>query len=107
MLTVADLVKLKARMDRVKAERENPNPNPETVDVLTKPCWHCGLPGIVTVPAAKWPALQDWSAGGLGLIQEIIPEVPMEQREQIITGVHPHCWIEMFGPFDTEEDEEF
>lgn len=38
-----------------------------------------------------------------GLIQEVMPELPKEWREFIMTGITPDEWLELFPP---EEDEE-
>jgi hypothetical protein len=31
-------------------------------------------------------------------IQEVLPDVPRDQRELLITGTCPKCWKELFGP---------
>jgi hypothetical protein len=37
-------------------------------------------------------------------IQEALPDWPAEQREMLITGIHPACWKAMFS--DSEDDDE-
>lgn len=80
----------------------------QTITVPTKACWHCGQTGSVEVPVSAWFELENWltnrSAPGGRYIQDILPDMPKGQREMLITGVHPHCWLEMFG--DEEDDDE-
>ena len=38
---------------------------------------------------------------GLGLIQDIIPHIPLDEREFIISGITPKEWDDMF----TDEDD--
>ena len=64
--------------------------------VETKPCFHCKEVGTVEIPGQELFNLNQ----GL-LIQEALVSVPKELREQIMTGTHPTCWIEMLG----EEEE--
>lgn len=77
-----------------------------TVEVQTKACFHCGRTGIVEVPVAVWPELQHWllyrRAAGGRYIQDILPDMPPEYREMLITGIHPDCWKQLFA----EENEE-
>jgi hypothetical protein len=30
-------------------------------------------------------------------VQEAVTSLNKDYREQLITGIHPRCWIEMFG----------
>jgi hypothetical protein len=32
--------------------------------------------------------------------------MPKEDRELMISGIHPKCWIEMFEDFDKDEEED-
>ena len=64
--------------------------------VETKPCFHCKEVGTVEIPSQELFNLNQ----GL-LIQEALVSVPKDLREQIMTGTHPKCFIEMFG--DEEE----
>jgi hypothetical protein len=67
-------------------------------DVETPQCFHCGKTGTVTVSAEAYASWRE----GLGPIQQFMGEMPMELREQLISGTHPECWMELFG---TDEDE--
>jgi hypothetical protein len=39
---------------------------------------------------------------GDGLIQEIWPNLTGDERELIMTGIHPECWNRMFAQDVTE-----
>lgn len=41
-------------------------------------------------------AFEVWRNGGM--VQHCFPDVPREEREQLITGIHPACWTKMFPP---------
>ena len=61
--------------------------------VETPKCFHCGIGGTVEVPEKGFLIRQ------LGVrIQDAYPDLPAPLREQIISGTHPQCWEEMFGP---------
>lgn len=64
----------------------------QTTVLITGPCPHCGLRGSVLASVAGYKA---WREGTL--IQTALPEVPVEQREQIKSGFHPACWRAVFG----------
>jgi len=34
--------------------------------------------------------------------QDSFPDMPVEIREQIISGTHPDCWKEMFPEYDED-----
>ena len=76
----------------MKVIEEVYSPN-HTYIVETKPCFHCKEVGTVEIPSQE---LFDLNQGKL--IQEALVSVPKELREQILTGTHPNCWIELFGP---------
>lgn len=44
--------------------------------------------------------LNDFASGKLGLIQEAFPHLSIEEREFIISGIHPDEWKELFGNED-------
>lgn len=44
----------------------------------------------------------DWVTGRKP-IQNALPEVPAAEREQMITGMHPECWNEMFAALEDAE----
>lgn len=73
--------------------------------VFTKPCIHCGETGTVAV---KFDQLLKYAEGAL--IQDAFPDMPIQLREQIISGTHPECWEKMFPrptPEEAAEDSYF
>lgn len=47
--------------------------------------------------------LEEFSKPNRKLIQEIFPEMPAEEREQLISGICPTCWNKMFVEGGEEE----
>lgn len=72
-----------------------------TTMITTKRCFHCGEQGYLEVPV---DGIARYEGGAF--VQDAFPDLPKEQREQIISGTHPKCWDEMFAPFGDDEDEE-
>jgi len=64
-----------------------------TIEVETPRCFHCGKTGTVTVVAEAYAS---WKAKR-GPIQQFMPEMHEDLREQLISGTHAKCWDEMFG----------
>jgi len=64
-----------------------------SLTVTTRPCGFCGKPGVVSVPQAGFFA---WAKDGV-LIQDAMPDIPKERREQLISGTCPDCWRRYFG----------
>jgi hypothetical protein len=62
-------------------------------------CAVCKASADVTVPEERYRA---WRAGH-GNIQDMLPELPAPVREQLITGICPGCWEELFAPEEEEE----
>ena len=60
--------------------------------VETKQCFHCGNTGIVKIFAQELFYLNQGY-----YIQDAVKSLDIDYREQMITGTHPKCWIEMFG----------
>ena len=60
--------------------------------VETKECIHCKKTGTVEVYTSEI----FWLHQGMH-IQEAVTSLNKDLREQMITGTHPKCWIEMFG----------
>lgn len=50
-----------------------------------------------TVETGEAEALA-WLAGQP--VQDVWPEMPRAWREQLVSGTHPACWADMFGPGD-------
>jgi hypothetical protein len=44
--------------------------------------------------------LDDFANGRLGLIQEAFPHLSIDEREFIISGIHPIEWRELFGELE-------
>ena len=44
--------------------------------------------------------LNDFTNGRTGLIQEAFPHLSIDEREFIISGIHPKEWHELFGNED-------
>jgi hypothetical protein len=61
------------------------------IKVQTPPCIGCGNAAILTVPAGEYAA---WIHGVP--IQQALPMLSVDEREQLITGTCPACWSEMF-----------
>ena len=69
----------------------------DTMTAVTKPCLHCNETSTLTVDA---DAYRSWKSGVL--IQEAFPDMTADDRELLISGIHPACWDAMFG---AEEEE--
>ena len=59
--------------------------------VTTKRCMICGKTGTVSVSSAGH---RRWLQGAL--IQNALPDLDADQREQLISGTHPACWGELY-----------
>ena len=70
----------------------------ETITVKTRACFHCHQVSEVKVLKSDYDR---WHAGAM--IQEAFPEMPLDQRELLQTGIHPECWTTLF-PKDKNED---
>lgn len=62
-------------------------------DAVIRRCMHCD--GVTFYKITK-EQYQGW-VENRKFIQELFPEIGKEDREQMISGTHPECWIEMFG----------
>lgn len=69
----------------------------DTVNIHTRKCIACGKRGTVRVPYAGY---QEWKDGAL--IQDALPDLSADQREQLMTGTHARCWQVLFGEEDLE-----
>jgi len=61
-------------------------------------CPLCGLPSAVTCYAdelAVWRHHKE-TGGPLRHIQYAMPEMKPEDRETLMTGIHPACWDDFF-----------
>ena len=60
--------------------------------VETKECFHCKKTGTVEIFTQEMFYIhQGWK------IQDAVKSLDKDLREQMITGTHPNCWLEMFG----------
>lgn len=74
--------------------------------IATKTCTVCGQTGTVEVSASEYLAYVAYSNGqGPRLIQDALPTLDFDKREQIISGTHPVCWDKIFGELETLEAE--
>ena len=64
-----------------------------TLAVCTRPCGICDKPGEVTVPEDEF---YSWANDRVP-IQDAMPDIPKELREQLVSGTCPDCWKKYFG----------
>jgi uncharacterized protein YdeI (YjbR/CyaY-like superfamily) len=63
--------------------------------IPTSRCFQCGQTGEIKIPSEIYFAgIKKLDQGEL--IQNAFPTLSNEQREQIMTGIHPECWKKMF-----------
>lgn len=75
----------------------------ETIDVKTPKCWVCGKEGLVCgVPREGF---QRWMSGEL--IQNALPELSADDRQQLLDGVHGPCFDALLPYDDEDEDEDY
>lgn len=65
------------------------------ITVETRPCTVCGSTTALTLDRDKF---ERWQQGEL--IQNVWPEKTADEREMLITGIHPVCWDNIFGEED-------
>jgi hypothetical protein len=65
--------------------------NPKLTAVNTLPCIHCHKGGVLYVETT---ALYQWQNGMT--IQDAFPNMSDDDREMLVSGIHPKCWDEMF-----------
>ena len=58
----------------------------------------CGRRSRVIMTAAQAEALNANAP-----VQDVFPDAPRAEREVIISGTHPSCWAEMFGPAPADD----
>ena len=69
------------------------NGGPSTMTSFHSPaCVVCHLDSIVELETEK---LERWIGGEH--VQNVWPEKSADEREILITGIHPKCWNEIFG----------
>ncbi len=70
----------------------------ETIKVKAKACAVCGESQILELDR---DATIKWQGGEL--IQNCFPDMPLDEREILISGTHPACWDTLFGGDDEDE----
>lgn len=74
-----------------------------TIKINTNLCLHCGKEGFIEMLEDEYnKGLNAYNEGAF--IQEAFPSLSADQREQIISGTHPECWIEMFSPHGSQHE---
>lgn len=74
---------------------------PATLPINTN-CPICGTTATVQVDPTGYKL---WKTGE-NLIQDALPDLDLDQREQLMTGICPTCWISAFGePANSDHDE--
>lgn len=67
----------------------------KTIKVVTPPCMVCMKRSTLTVEAESYAI---WKSGAL--IQNAFPNMPKQEREQLLSGMHSECWIKVFPAKD-------
>lgn len=70
----------------------------DVVPIYTLKCFHCGNYGFVIARRSDYDA---WVNGEL--IQNAFPEMPAERREQLLSGIHPECFDEIYSDLNMFE----
>jgi len=65
--------------------------------VTTKQCVHCRQTGTVMVDRRAYAEFTQTPRHLRRLVQDIFPDHSKGEREQLMTGVHPECFEDMFG----------
>ena len=73
-----------------------PKPDEWTM-MFTHKCIHCGDTGYVRVKKKDESTWKYTSRYLRPLVQDLFPYIHKDYREQILTGTHPRCFIEMLG----------
>lgn len=61
--------------------------------IISPPCVICGFSTILE--GLDEEKVERWKAGEH--VQYVWPEMQADQREVLITGTHPTCWVKIFG----------
>lgn len=71
-----------------------------TTTVQTPECTMCGRASTLTVPTQ---GLVDWKDNDFP-IQRAFPTLTVDEREMLMTGIHPDCWDAIFGEEPADDD---
>jgi hypothetical protein len=67
----------------------------QNVATLLLICADCGEPQRIRVTREQ---AEELGTPNRRKIQEVLPDIPRDQREMFITGICGKCWIKLFGP---------
>lgn len=70
----------------------------QMVSVTCSPCFVCGIQSTIEVSSDGYQMRMSGS-----LVQTAFPDMPHQDREMLISGTHPECWMSQFGDDDDEE----
>ena len=70
----------------------------QMVSVTCPPCFVCGIQSILKVPSHGHELRMSGA-----LVQTAFPDMPHQEREMLISGIHPECWLSEFGDDDDQE----
>lgn len=66
--------------------------------VITETCTHCQKRSEIEVDDDKYWEWRHTNAK----IQDVFPDLSDEEREMMLTGIHPECWVVIFGDGDDD-----
>lgn len=66
----------------------------------SKPCPMCNQTMSVEITGDK---VFHYHQGAL--LQDVLPDLTLDERERFISGYCATCWVEMFGDDDEDDDE--
>lgn len=69
----------------------------------TPRCSVCNETGTVTLTADQVRGYEAWKRKE-GRIQDLLPDISVPLREQIMSGTHPDCWESLFNPTECGTD---
>lgn len=67
----------------------------DIVEYTTPPCMVCKQTSMMRVRRSD---LRRWRSGDT--VQRAFPEMRPDDRERLVSGTHPSCWVELFGDDD-------
>ena len=64
--------------------------------IPTPRCFKCGKKGELEIPTEiSFAGIKKNEQGAL--IQDAFPTLTTDEREQLLTGIHPECWKAIFA----------
>ena len=64
--------------------------------IPTPRCFRCGKTGEIQMSTTDWFIGKKRNEQG-ALIQDAFPNLTTDEREQLLTGIHPECWKAIFA----------